>query len=98
MENEYRNRISKKLDSLSEEKRLIFSLLICEILLPNYVYFSNEYSYGDPSELEKIISTLFKDLIEKNKSQNVDIYINVVENITPDTEDYDTILASFAYN
>ncbi|MFH6995145.1 DUF416 family protein [Flavobacterium sp. FlaQc-48] len=94
----YRIKISEKLAGLDDEKKITFSLLICERLLPNYVYFSKKYGYGDPSQLEEIISTLFKDLIEKNKSQNIDNYINVVENLTPDTEDYSTILASFALN
>lgn len=96
MENEYRNRISKKLAILNDGKKLTFSLLICERLFPNYVFFSIKYSFGNPSELKKIISTLIRDLLDKSKSSKIDNYINIVENITPDTEDYDTILASFA--
>jgi uncharacterized protein YjaG (DUF416 family) len=93
---EYRDEISQKLAGLSDEKKLTFSLLICERLFPNYLLFSKKYGYGDPSQLEEIISALFKDLLEKNKSSKIDNYINVVENITPDTEDYEKILASFA--
>ncbi|WP_163411610.1 DUF416 family protein [Flavobacterium ajazii] len=93
---EYRNIIRQKLDVLNGDKKLAFSLLICERLLPNYVFFSKKYNYGNPIELNNIILVLYKDLLEKNKGYNIDEYIDVVENITPDTEDYSTILVSFA--
>ncbi|EJF99014.1 DUF416 family protein [Flavobacterium sp. F52] len=93
---EYRDTISEKLAILNDEKKVIFSLLICERLFPNYVFFSIKYSFGNPSELKEIISTLYRDLLDKRKSSKIDNYIEIVEKITPDTEDYDTILASFA--
>lgn len=93
---EFRDIISEKLADLDDQKKIFFSLLICERLFPNYVFFSKKYGYGDPSKLETIISTLFRDVLENNKTLKIDNYINIVENITPDTEDYDTILASFA--
>lgn len=88
--------IQQKLLLLNDEKKITFSLLICERLLPNYVYFSKKYSYGNPSELNNIISILYKNLLEKIEDPNIDNYIDTVEEIIPDTEDYSTILVSFA--
>lgn len=90
------NMIQQKLLLINDEKKIIFSLLICEKLLPNYVYFSKKYSYGNPSELNNIISILYYNLLKKIKDPYIDNYIDSVEAITPDTEDYSTILVSFA--
>jgi uncharacterized protein YjaG (DUF416 family) len=62
---QFRNMIQQKLLLINDEKKITFSLLICERLLPNYVYFSKKYSYGNPSELNNIISILYKNLLEK---------------------------------
>lgn len=93
---DYRNIIRQKLAFLNGDKKVAFSLLICEKLLPNYTFFSKKYSYGNPIVLSNIILTLYKDLLEKTENYDIDQYINDIENITPDTEDFSTILVSFA--
>jgi uncharacterized protein YjaG (DUF416 family) len=57
---EYRNIIRQKLAFLNDEKKVAFSLLICEKLLQNYTFFSKKYSYGNPIVLNNIIVKLYK--------------------------------------
>lgn len=94
----YRTDISNLLRLLSFEKRVAFGALICEKLYPNYNHFSDVTSFGNPDILQNAISIIFQsiyrnDLFSDEDLQNV---IDEIESITPNTEDFDTILVSFA--
>lgn len=91
----YRNVISEKIRHLTNGSKVIFALLICEKLWHNYVFFSEKSKFGNPSELAAIISDLYKNPF-KNNNISLDDYVRRIESITPDTDNYDTILVSFA--
>lgn len=92
----YRDTIENKILLLNTDKKIMFSLLICKRLLPNYIYFSNKFKFGNPSDLESVIFTLFKNLMENKENNNIDNLIKKIENNTPNTEDFNTIFVSFA--
>jgi uncharacterized protein YjaG (DUF416 family) len=86
-----------KLKELSFTKQLAFAYLTCERLYPNYVYFSNNYNFGDPGILRTAIDYLYDNLFESNPDKNkVNSLIKKVEKNTPDTEDFTTIFVSSA--
>jgi uncharacterized protein YjaG (DUF416 family) len=94
----YRIEISRLLKPLSFQKRLIFGVLTCEKLYPNYVYFSRNTSWGDEAVLQNAISIIYQNVFRNDLFSGVEIQnlIDEVEGITPDTENFEGILVSFA--
>jgi len=93
----YRNEIKSLIEKLAQRKQSVFSLLCCERLLDNYKIFSLNFKWGDVSELAKGIDCLIRYI--ENNSFDKDEIKNIIKNIskiTPNTEDFDTILVSFA--
>lgn len=94
----YRLEILGLLEPLPFQKQLIFGGLICEKLFSNYSFFSQNTSWGNSIVLQNAISIIYQnvyrnDLFTSNEIQTI---INEVELITPDTEDFESILVSFA--
>lgn len=86
-----------KLKELGFTKQLAFAYLTCERLYPNYVYFSNNYNFGDSGILRTAIDYLYDNLFENNPDKNkVNSLIKKVDKNTPDTEDFATIFVSSA--
>lgn len=87
----------EQLKKLDFNKQLVFAYLTCERLYPNYVYFSQNYNFGEPSILRDAIDYLYSNLLENNFDKNtVDNLIKKVDKNTPDTEDFDTAFVSSA--
>jgi uncharacterized protein YjaG (DUF416 family) len=92
----YRLFIKTKIHFLTYQKKILLCLLLCERLIENYDFFSKRYNYGNVNILKKTIDDLFSE-VEKNISRyNVEDLISKIEEVTPDTEDYETIYVSFA--
>jgi uncharacterized protein YjaG (DUF416 family) len=92
----YRNTIFNEISHLTDKKKIIFCLLICEKLLPNYDFFFSKFNYGDPLSLQQIIAKLYENLFKNIDDKNIGSYIASIESITPNTENFNTILVSFA--
>lgn len=90
--------IKKRLLPLSDKARILFAVLICERLYPNYVFFQNLVHWGNHDILQDAISVirqyLFKDdLFSKEDIEDV---MERIDLVTPDTEDFVGITTSFA--
>jgi uncharacterized protein YjaG (DUF416 family) len=86
-----------KLKELGFTKQLAFAYLTCERLYPNYVYFSKNYRFGNPSELRKAIDYLYSNLFDKNFDKaKIDSLIAKIDTLTPQPANYDTVIASSA--
>jgi uncharacterized protein YjaG (DUF416 family) len=86
-----------KLKQLDFSKQFIFAYLTCERLYPNYLYFSKNYGFGNPDELKEAIDFLFSNIFNSNPDKKkIQLYISMVDRITPLPANYDTILASSA--
>jgi uncharacterized protein YjaG (DUF416 family) len=94
----YREKMSSEIQLLNRKAKLIFCLLSCEKLLPNYKYFSEIYKFGSDKKLKEIIDFLFDFVLEEKEitEDQVIFFIEEIERITPDTNDFETILVSFA--
>lgn len=86
--------ILKKLDFT---KQLTFAYITCERLFPNYVYFSENYHYGNPTVLRESINYLHDNLFKSESNESkIRSLVKKVEKNTPDTENFDTIFVSSA--
>ena len=78
---------------------MLLCLLLSERLIENYDFFSKRYNYGNVGILKKTIDDLFRELdgnIYSKTTSDVEDLISKIEEVTPDTEDYETIYVSFA--
>lgn len=86
-----------KLKELGFSKQLSFAYLTCERLFPNYVYFSENYKFGNPALLREAIEYLYNTIFEKNYDKiKINYLIKIVANNIPEPADYKTGLASAA--
>jgi uncharacterized protein len=68
-----------QLSFLSYQEQLVFALLTCERLLPNYVAFSEKFKFGNPSCLETIIEKLYDSVFEGiDNEKSINIYTQLV--------------------
>jgi uncharacterized protein YjaG (DUF416 family) len=86
-----------KLKDLDFEKQVAFAYLTCERLYLNYVYFSQNYDFGNPKILREAIDCIYDNLFEQNPDENkIQSIIQKVEENTPDADDYSVIFVSSA--
>jgi uncharacterized protein YjaG (DUF416 family) len=85
------------LHDLDFSKQLVFAYLTCERLYPNYLHFSEDYTFGNPYALRKAIDYLFENLFETHiDATDISSLIQNIEKNTPDPALFDTVLASSA--
>lgn len=82
--------------SLDANKMLVFAYLTCERLYPNYVYFSENYKFGNKRVLRDAIDFIYDHLLSSNFSNSLSIFhhLESVNLNTADTEDFETIFVS----
>lgn len=97
--NKFQEKIDKRLQESTNFERILFGLDICKRLLPDYKDFELKDKWGDSDILIKAIS--FIDTIENNESidfEKLDLLINMVDKVIPDTEDFSDWEVSYALN
>ncbi len=89
--------IEKKIVKLSFKQQILFAVLTCEKLLPNYRQFSEVEKWGNIEILEDAIVMIYQFLqdIEVNDAELDGIYEKIAE-ITPNVEHFKGELASYA--
>lgn len=89
--------IEKKIVKLSFKQQILFAVLTCEKLLPNYRQFSEIEKWGDIEVLEEAIVMIYQHLqdIDVNDEELDGIYEKISE-ITPNVEHFQGDLASYA--
>ena len=99
MESEFdKTYLKAKLKELSREQKILFMLSCCERLYPNYLVFNKKHEWGNPLVLRKALDfawTVLERGIEENKEE-LKKFIKLCDEITPDTEDFDSIFVSQA--
>lgn len=91
------DRILKSLEKLDNQQLLVFCYLCSIHVIENYIYFSKKYNWGDYSVLSKALDVVRIQLLDKNyKISNLTELINSVDGEIPDTNNFPTILCSFA--
>jgi uncharacterized protein YjaG (DUF416 family) len=94
----YRDEIKPKLETLSQVNRLLFTVLTCEMLYPNYVFFNKRVDWGDSTVLQDGMILIYQSIFNggKYKQKDVEVAISNVDMITPDTDDFPGLITSFA--
>ena len=93
----YALKLHGSLEVLSDEQKLLFGFWISKRLFHNYVYFNKETSFGDIDVMLDAFNLIEKYLGSGSFDRATVIKaMDKVEMNTPDTEDYSTILVSFA--
>lgn len=90
---------TEKLKKMPFNKQLVFAYLMCERLYPNYVYFSQNCSFGDSLILRKAIDHIrqyISGIVVSDDEIQQDY--NDVEVNTPDTDDFTTVHVALALN
>jgi uncharacterized protein YjaG (DUF416 family) len=90
-------RLTKRLSSLSIQKRLAFMLFLCERMMPEFLRFAGDTGYG----LSTYLESLGKGWGYLEGKLEPDSYENLARRCldgAPDTEDFDHILTSAALN
>ncbi|HMF70605.1 MAG TPA: DUF416 family protein [Flavitalea sp.] len=86
-----------KLKQLDFTKQAAFNYLTCERLYPNYVYFSDNFDFGNPDALRIAIDYLYLNIFEKGPDKNkIKNLAKEVDKNTPDTENFTTTFVSSA--
>ncbi|RYU93579.1 DUF416 family protein [Emticicia agri] len=94
---EFLKSIEKKIVKLSFKQQILFGVLSCEKLLPNYRQFSSAVNWGNIEILEEAIVMIYQYLqdIELNEGELDSIYEKIIE-ITPNVENFEGDLAAYA--
>lgn len=87
----------EKLANLDFKSQLVFAYLTCERLYPNYVYFASNYHFGDASILRNALDYIYMNIFNnKFDSSKISSLTQQIDKATPETAEFDTILASSA--
>jgi uncharacterized protein len=94
----FREEIKSNLSNISNKGRVLFAVLICERLYPNYVAFQKKYNWGNYEVLQEAIALLRQYLIKEDlfEESEIEEMIDRVDIITPHTEKFSGIITSFA--
>jgi len=85
------------MDNNSFNKNLLFGYLTCQRLLPNYTFFSENYSFGKAEILENYLNTIRNKILEPSVKVNFPSDIEeIILKLAPQPHEYETVLASSA--
>jgi hypothetical protein len=81
---------------IKHDKNAVFGYLTAKRLLPNYVFFSNQYNFGDASVLESSLQELRAKMHDASLPVDFNLIKKKLDEVTPAPEKYGTVLVSSA--
>lgn len=85
-----------QLKKLDFQKQLAFAYLSCERFYPNYLYFSDNYDFGNPTNVRAAINFIRDGIFDNIDKQKIDSIQQAIEDNTPRTENFVTFYATNA--
>ncbi|GIU18216.1 YjaG family protein [Shewanella sp. MBTL60-007] len=79
----------KRLKALELPQKKLFAVALCQRMLPNYQLFSEVCEFGDPKVLDTLLNLLWQSMYDNKLKLNIDIYLERLEDNTPDPSDFD---------
>ncbi|GGI68746.1 YjaG family protein [Shewanella gelidii] len=79
----------KRLKALELSQKQLFALCLCQRMFPNYQLFSELSEFGDSKVLDTVLNLLWQSQYDKKLKLNIDIYLQRLEDNTPEPEDFD---------
>lgn len=88
----------KKLEALDFTKQLAFAYLTCERMFPNYVYFSENYGFGDPKILRDAIDFVYSAIFIENNidKQKIEYFLKTSKANIPGPDDHGSYYGTIA--
>ena len=94
---EFSSNVFKRLPILTDLKKTIFAYWCCKRLFPNYVKFNELENWGDINVLLDALNYLEAYLIgDEYDEGKIRELLQIIDDVTPNTNDFNTIYASFA--
>ena len=88
--------LRKQIQYLSRERQLQLGVSVSKKLFPDYLEFYNLNGWGNPNTLLEAINLISEFILEETNIEEGKRMIQIVADITPDTEDFEN--ASYALN
>jgi uncharacterized protein YjaG (DUF416 family) len=89
----------KQLLKLDHKKQIVFAYLTCERLYPNFLYFHNNYKFGNPHILREAIEFIYNSIITADTdNKKIHQLLKDIDTNTPYPGDFNTTFASAALN
>jgi uncharacterized protein YjaG (DUF416 family) len=95
---EFKNLFDAKTDRLNPDQLIGFGLNICERLLPEYITFSEKHHWGNVELLKECIELARFSKGRELSHSDIKSYLNKLDPIIPDTEDFGDFDGSYALN
>lgn len=78
--------IEKKMNKIAFKQRILFTVLTCEKMFPNYLYFSEKEQWGHPDVLEEVIVIMYQILQgTKVPKKELEALYDSINEYAPDT-------------
>ncbi|MES2455763.1 MAG: DUF416 family protein [Bacteroidota bacterium] len=90
--------LKQRIADSSDDKLLNFALDICKRLLPEYIRFYEKHQWGDPNALIDAIGYCESAKPENLQQHILKDFLERVDLVTPDTEDFGDYEGSYALN
>lgn len=85
--------------ALDRQKRIAFCLACCERLLPAYLRFCSEASFGNPGYIRALLDDLWNAMVDgTSTAARFAAAIEAMGNLAPDTDEHSTVVAAAALN
>jgi uncharacterized protein YjaG (DUF416 family) len=86
------------LNQFDIRRQLTFAYLACERVYPNYVYFSENYNFGNSEILREAIDYIYETIFNISNTDNkkIDNYLEEIHQNTPHTNNFTTFYATIA--
>jgi uncharacterized protein len=79
----------KRLKALSLPQKQLFSIALCQRMLPNYQLFSEVCEFGEPKVLSTALELLWQSQYDKKLKFNIDVHLQRLEDNTPDPSQFE---------
>lgn len=80
------------------QKQSAFAYLCCERVYPHYVYFFNNYSFGNIEVFRTAIDTVYNSIFNQSDMQKVELLLQQIDINAPVPGNFTTFYASVAMN
>ena len=87
---------SQTLGELGRKELLVFGAACTERLLPNYTHFTQQLNWGNTVVLRQSLDLIWKHIEDSADIINISELKQEIDANTPNTEDFESELASFA--
>ena len=93
------DKINNLVETASYETKFNLALDICKNLYPDYVSFATQHSFGDAALLQQAIDFCETSFLQQDSDNHAtDEFIQKIESITPDSENFSSWDISYAAN